>query len=248
MRINGLISNKKIFYFAHRGAPMLKQENTVESFSKAIELGCNGIEMDVQLTKDNKIIIFHDNYILHNKHKHQISKLSYDDIKKLCKDMQIINPPLFKEAVPLIRRYPEIIFNIEIKSHFLNNYPIIYQLKQILSSKKLTKQCVLSSFNYSLLLQLKLFFSNANIAFILGGNQLTPPKKLFIYKLMIKFLQPTFVHPNGHFLNSNFCKWLHKNQFIIHAYTINDTKALNKMLELGVSGIFTDNHQFYSNN
>ena len=44
MRINNLISNKKIFYFAHRGASFLKEENTVESFAKAIELGCEDVD------------------------------------------------------------------------------------------------------------------------------------------------------------------------------------------------------------
>ena len=38
----------KYFYFAHRGAPWVKDENTVSSFNKAIDLGCQGIEMDIQ--------------------------------------------------------------------------------------------------------------------------------------------------------------------------------------------------------
>ena len=44
-----------------------------------------------------------------------------------------------------------------------------------------------------------------------------------------------------------FSKWLLDNQFIINAYTINDQTMLDNMLELGVTGIFTDNHKFYSN-
>ena len=43
-----------------------------------------------------------------------------------------------------------------------------------------------------------------------------------------------------------FSKWLLENQFIINAYTINDQTMLDNMLELGVTGIFTDNHKFYS--
>ena len=50
MVIKKIKSKKDIFYFAHRGAPLLKPENTIKSFEKAIELGCNGIEMDIQLT------------------------------------------------------------------------------------------------------------------------------------------------------------------------------------------------------
>ena len=62
MTINNLTHKKKIFYFAHRGAPRLKTENTIESFATAIELGCDGIEMDIQRTQDNQIIIIFNFY------------------------------------------------------------------------------------------------------------------------------------------------------------------------------------------
>ena len=90
--MNDLTHNKKIFYFAHRGAPLLKPENTIKSFEKAIELGCNGIEMDIQLTGDNQIIILHDNYIVKNKTKNYIHNLSYSNIKKLCNNLKIDLP------------------------------------------------------------------------------------------------------------------------------------------------------------
>ena len=50
--------NNNVFFFAHRGAPQLISENTIESVNKAISLGCDGIEVDLQKTKDNKIILF----------------------------------------------------------------------------------------------------------------------------------------------------------------------------------------------
>ena len=59
MIINNFRLKSKIFYFAHRGAPRLKNENTIESLEKAIQLGCDGVEIDIQQTKDNRIIIFH---------------------------------------------------------------------------------------------------------------------------------------------------------------------------------------------
>ena len=240
--------NKKIFYFAHRGAPLLKPENTIESFSKAIELGCNGIEMDIQLTQDNQIIIFHDDYIQHNQKKYYIAQLSYYNIKKLCNDINTLIPPLFHEVLPLISKHPNIIFNFEIKSHFLNNHFIIQQLKRTLNHRQITQQCIISSFNYALLLQLKFFFPTTTIGFILGSRRLKNKNKFFLYKLMIKFLKPKYIHPNARFINLDLLQWLRVNQFIINAYTINDKKTLDNMLEMGITGVFTDNHKFYSSN
>lgn len=53
----------KFVIYAHRGASAYAPENTREAFKKAIELKANGIELDLQKTKDGKIVIFHDNYI-----------------------------------------------------------------------------------------------------------------------------------------------------------------------------------------
>ena len=44
----------------HRGVPRAAQENTLAAFEKAVELGIDGIELDVYLTKDDKVVVFHD--------------------------------------------------------------------------------------------------------------------------------------------------------------------------------------------
>lgn len=44
----------------HRGYSALYPENTLLSFKKAVEIGCNGIELDVRLSRDNKVVVFHD--------------------------------------------------------------------------------------------------------------------------------------------------------------------------------------------
>lgn len=46
--------------FGHRGVPEEHQENTLAGFKRAIELGLDGVELDVLLTKDNKLVVFHD--------------------------------------------------------------------------------------------------------------------------------------------------------------------------------------------
>ena len=44
----------------HRGVPEEHQENTMAGFKRAVELGIDGVELDVFLTKDNKLVVFHD--------------------------------------------------------------------------------------------------------------------------------------------------------------------------------------------
>ena len=55
--------NNNFIVYAHRGASAYAPENTKVAFEKAIELKVKGIELDLQKTKDGKIVIFHDDYI-----------------------------------------------------------------------------------------------------------------------------------------------------------------------------------------
>ena len=49
--------------YAHRGASEYAPENTMPSFELGLTMGANGIETDLQETKDGKIVMFHDNTI-----------------------------------------------------------------------------------------------------------------------------------------------------------------------------------------
>ena len=48
------------FLIAHRGAPRERPENTLPSFLRALELGADGIELDVHLSSDGVLIVHHD--------------------------------------------------------------------------------------------------------------------------------------------------------------------------------------------
>jgi len=49
-----------VLNIAHRGGAALKPENTLSAFRHALALGCDGAELDVQLTRDGKLAVFHD--------------------------------------------------------------------------------------------------------------------------------------------------------------------------------------------
>ena len=51
---------KQTLVWAHRGASGYAPENTLEAFRKAVEMGADGVELDVQLTKDGELVVIHD--------------------------------------------------------------------------------------------------------------------------------------------------------------------------------------------
>ena len=54
---------EKTLVWAHRGASGYAPENTMEAFRMAEEMGADGIELDVQMTKDGELVIIHDETI-----------------------------------------------------------------------------------------------------------------------------------------------------------------------------------------
>ncbi len=53
----------KVTNYAHRGASGNNPENTMVSFKNAAASGCDGIETDVQMTKDGVLVLIHDEMV-----------------------------------------------------------------------------------------------------------------------------------------------------------------------------------------
>ncbi|HEV8003218.1 MAG TPA: glycerophosphodiester phosphodiesterase family protein [Planctomycetaceae bacterium] len=76
--------HKNIVVIAHRGAHKTVPENTLAALDRAIELGCDYVEIDVRRTKDGALVIMHDasvNRMTNGKGK--IEDLTLDEIRKL---------------------------------------------------------------------------------------------------------------------------------------------------------------------
>ncbi len=99
---------------AHRGSSVLFIENTLEAFELAVkDPQYKFIEIDIQYTKDKKIVVFHDlNLERLQEKEHFIEELTYEELLAVS-DFHI---PLYEEVMDLIGKTKKI--NIEIKSQF----------------------------------------------------------------------------------------------------------------------------------
>ena len=247
MLYNKIRNKNPIFYFGHRGAPNLYRENSIESIKQAIHLGCDGVELDVQITNDNQIIIFHDDFITLDGKKYMINLLSYLQLIELCNRNNHPAPDLLINLIPIIIHHSNIVFNIEIKSNQLNNYKILSSLLKHLPQDILINQCIISSFNFLLLYQLRfLFFYNGPLAIILADTNFTNKFCIQLYKMIISILNPAFIHIDIHCVTKSIVDWIHSQSRTINVYTVNNSDELEKCIQMGIDGIFTDNHNFYA--
>ena len=71
-----LAGKRRPIVVGHRGVPKLHQENTLAGFRRAVGLGIPAIELDVRLTRDKQVIVFHD----HNLRRMTGSTFNADDL------------------------------------------------------------------------------------------------------------------------------------------------------------------------
>ena len=88
----------------HRGVPSLVHENTLASFTKAIETGMQGVELDVQYSADKQLVVYHDwNLDTLTGTEKRVEKKSYSEIEKIRFNNEKNNKiPLFSEVLNIL--------------------------------------------------------------------------------------------------------------------------------------------------
>ena len=93
----------KFINYAHRGASTYCPENTMLSFYTGVQMGANGIETDVQRTKDGILVLFHDDLIKRVTGKEgSIADYTYEELRSFDVNTGALSDkiPTFEEFLP----------------------------------------------------------------------------------------------------------------------------------------------------
>ncbi|GEM04454.1 glycerophosphoryl diester phosphodiesterase [Halolactibacillus miurensis] len=225
--------------YAHRGASKYAPENTLSSFKHALVLEADGIETDVQLTKDHAVIVMHDATVDRTTPAH--GKIKDYTLKTL---LALSNGEWFDQAFheDKILSLPQLLdwwettnlfLNIELKSHRYNDRGLVSETLRQLKHVKKTEKLTLSSFNPAYLKQVK----TLNPALTTG--YLT--KKQLSERLLKKhcgYIDGVHLHYKA--FTTDYLKRVHSLGLYLHLYTVNDAVLFDDYLRAGVDGIITD--------
>ena len=179
--------------YAHRGLFDNKKivENTISSFKKALLDNLN-IELDIRVTKDNKIIVFHDNNI---KRLTGIDKLVKDMTYNELSNVKLLNTndkiPLLEDVLKLVSGRVTLL--IELKENLSNN--TLKELNKLLLDYN--GEVLLQSFNPIIIRKMALTSLKRYRMGILLNNEYKGFKgalyDFFIYKYLIKQKYISFI-------------------------------------------------------
>lgn len=140
--------------FAHRGFSGKYPENTMLAFEKAVEIGVDGIELDVHLTKDNELVIIHDEDIKRTcDGEGLVRDMTYEELKRFDASAAFrgvygfCGIPTLKEYFDLVKD-TDIITNIELKTGVFEYPTIEKRTIDLIKQYGLEDKIILSSFNH----------------------------------------------------------------------------------------------------
>lgn len=214
---------------AHRGASSHILENTKKSFKEALKLNTEGVEFDVRLTKDKRIVVLHDEDLKRVANNSDLVKdLTLRQIKKIKqKDGEDILT--LKDALKILHH--SCVYKIHLKEKGMEE-KVINFIKQ----RNLEKRVIITTDFFSVARKVKNICPDLKVE--LGGTR----NRIKAEKIIrwAKNAKADFISPHHSIITEKLVKEAHKSGLFIDAWDVNEKKDIARMKRMGVDAITTD--------
>ncbi|MGR3278077.1 glycerophosphodiester phosphodiesterase [Acaryochloris marina NIES-2412] len=218
---------------AHRGYSQLAPENTIPAFELAIENQADFIELDVQETKDHGLVVIHDSHLMRlagcdrNLHNLTTTELANLDVGQWFGDaFKHTRIPSLASVMDLAKN--RIKLNLELKCHG-HEQELVNQVVELIHQKNWQQNCVVSSLDFDILRQVRSLDPELAIGPVIPPSRPEYPDfEVDFYSIHFTLAIPEQV------------KQAHAEGKTIHAWTVNQPSDMQRMIELGVDNIITD--------
>lgn len=223
----------------HRGYSKNYPENTMLAFKKAYEIGMDGIETDVQLTKDNQIVLIHDEKIDRtSNHNGYVKDYTLAELKSFNfnNHMPLYECPIptLEELLIYVKDHP-MLLNIEIKTSKIQ-YPNLEQMTYDMVKKYgLLDKTFFSSFHLPSLVKLKEIDPNLTLGYLYED-----PKKYQKAWEVITEHKLQAAHPKAKFLQEADFRVFKDKKIDVNPWVVDDRKLAKKMKERGVKYLISN--------
>lgn len=220
---------------AHRGYSDIYPENTLSAFAGAIACDAKYIEFDVQRTKDNQLVIFHDDDMLRIcNNYHKISDYTYDELLEFdvgaYKGDEFVKEriPTFDQTLDLLAADDSTLI-VELKE-IRNDEGFAEDVYNHVLAKGMVDRVVFASFNYDYLTTLDGLDENVSTMYI---STMSSPS-------IVETNPADYYNLNRKYLSARTVKTIHSVDAICFAYTAKTEKQILNMQSIGVDGVVSD--------
>lgn len=243
---------------AHRGGSQLAPEHTMTAFRKAAELGVDGFEIDIRLTKDEEIVVFHDDFIDRTSDgTGRVADLTLEELQKFNFGYNFVDldgylsyRDDFEPIVTLrqlLTEFPNMFINIDVK-----DAPDTYEgglmpskLWRLIEELDATNRVVITSFYDEQIDRFNLYAQN-KVALGAGQAEVRKAYTSFtsqfghLYHPKVDVFQIPEKYGVFNLDSQSFVQFLSDLNIPVHYWTVNDTLSMKKLVKIGARGIVTD--------
>jgi glycerophosphoryl diester phosphodiesterase len=221
----------KILKIGHRGAKGYEPENTLVSFEKAIQMGADGIELDVHLSLDGHLIVIHDETIDRTTNgKGIVNQLSLQELKSFrIKDKYEI--PTLEEVLDLVNK--RCFVNIELKNQDTAE-KVVRLIEHYISDKNWNHaHFLVSSFDWNALQQVRFLNNEIRIGVLTETD-------LDLAISFARFMKAEALHPDFQLLTKEYTTKIQEKGILVFPWTVNEKNDIERMKSFKINGIITD--------
>lgn len=244
-----IFTSGRLLNIAHRGGGLLAPEETIEAYKNALEAGADMLEADLRMTSDGRVVLNHDNHVERTTDgKGTISKLTFEEIRALDagytftldggetfpyrgKGLKIATLEEFLDA------FPTTPLSVEIKDP---GDAFVDTVVAMVIERDRLGDVVFASFIDDTLHRIRTLHPTAHTT-LSGGEMIEFDLADVGYDAPARFFQA----PKDAFLNPDINEvWLQRALdagLVVHVWTINKREEMERLVDLGVHGIMTDN-------
>lgn len=235
--------------YAHRGAAAERPENTMPAFERAVEIGVDALEMDVQLTRDDQLIVVHDESCARTTGaQYTWAQLELSEARRLDAGWGFIAPdgtrPFAGKSIAVstfeevLDAFPAIRINVDLKRG-----RAVRLMLELIRRKRADDRVTLASFELATLVQVRrqgyggeTALSQGEVAALLGL-----PALLWRQLPFTGTAAQVPTHAGRiHFDRAAFIAKCHSIGLRVDFWTIDDPDEAKRLLALGADGIMTN--------
>lgn len=222
----------------HRGAAGTHPENTLVSFARAVELGCDGIEFDVHRTKDGHLVVIHDPTLNRTTNgTGWVREHTLADIKKLdagkWKHAKYVGERVPTLAEVIDQTPKSLKLFIELKAGSIHYPGIEADLVQALISEGAVERTQISSFDHHALKLIHELAPEMELGMLIADNPVDPVA-------MASACGATAIHPYYLWVLPQMVMEARAAGMKVNVWNVNDPGPIALLKQLGVDGVMSD--------
>ena len=222
--------------YGHRGASAYAPENTLEAYKLAMEMGADGVELDVHLSKDGELMVIHDIDLERTTGFHgrvcdyTLAQLKELDASNGMEAYRGVKIPTLREVYALLKPYGAMV-NIEIKTTDCFYPNIEEKLLELEREMGMEGKTVYSSFNHYTIARLRQLDPNAQLGLLYMSGLYEPWN--YAKQVGAQYIHP--MYPS--LLLPGLAQGCLENGIGINAWTVDDPGMIGLCLQGGANVI-----------